>query len=142
MVLLRRAGILAMAIALAIGLLASPGAAKKRHRQKGTLWRSTVTLRHATPTQFSGTVGSKLAACRKARLVAIYYTDPTTGWTQPLSVQRADGDGQYRVSLAAPAYVGSYQAIIIEQRIRADHAPQRCKQAKSDPLEIQPPPSS
>jgi hypothetical protein len=137
----RRAGILAMATALAIGILATPGAAKKRHKPKGTLWASTVTLRHATPTQFSGTVGSKLAACRRARLVAIYYTDPTTGWTQPLSVQRADADGRYQVSLVAPAYAGSYQAIIIEQRIRANHAPQRCKQAKSDPLNVQPPPA-
>src|SRR4051794_29753552 len=127
MVLCRRAGILAVAIALSIGLLATPGTAKKRQKPKGKLWASTVTLHHPSPTQFSGNVGSKLAACRKARLVAVYYTDPTTGWTQPLSVQRAEGDGQYQVSLVAPAYSGSYQAIIIEQRLRANHAPQTCE---------------
>jgi hypothetical protein len=134
MVLWRRAGILTVAIALAIGLLVTPGTAKKRHKR----WASSVTLSHPSPSRFSGTVRSKLGECRRARLVAVYYTDPTTGWTQPISVQRAQRDGSYQVSLPNPAYAGSYQAIIIKQRIRAK---QTCKQARSGPVEVQPPPA-
>ena len=134
----RRAGILAVAIALAMGLVVAPGSAKKRHKPTGTRWASSVTLGHPSPTEFSGHVGSKLAACRRARLVAVYYTDPTTGWTQPLSVQRAARDGRYQVSLAAPAYAGSYQAVIVKQRISG---PQTCKQARSSPVNVQPPPT-
>ena len=101
------------------------------------MWGSTVTLSHSAPAQFSGVVHSKLIGCRKSRLVAVYYFDPTSGQTQPLSVQRADGEGRYQVDLVAPAYVGSYQAIVIAQRIRANHAPQTCRAAKSDPVTVE-----
>src|SRR5262249_34207121 len=100
----RRAGILAAVAALIMGLAVTSLAGKKKHKSKVRWWSSTATLTHPSPTQFSGVVGSKLAACRKARVVTLYYTDPTNGQTQPLSVQRTDGQGQYQVNLAAPAY--------------------------------------
>jgi hypothetical protein len=123
----RRAGVLLLVAALVLALGATLAAGKKHKKRKGKAWASKITLVHPAPTEFTGTVSSKLDACRNRRLVTVYYTDPVTGQTQPLSVQRTGGDGRYEVSLPAPAYAGSYQAQVSEQRIRAHKAPQTCK---------------
>jgi hypothetical protein len=117
--------LLILVLALALG---TPLAgAKKKHKKKGKSWASTVTLSHTAATQFTGVVGSKLAACRDSRVVTLYYTDPNTGQTQPLSVQRTDGKGGYQVDLTTPAYAGSYMVIVDKRKIRAMKAPQTCK---------------
>jgi hypothetical protein len=100
-------------------------------------WDSQITLVHPASTQFSGTVGSNLAACRYARLVTVFYTDPSTGQTQPLSVQRTDKDGRYLVSLPAPAYPGGYRATVAEAHIRAKKAPHLCKAAVSGTVSLE-----
>jgi hypothetical protein len=128
--LFRRAGIVITVALLVLGLAGTVAGAKK-HKKKARKWDSQVTLTHPASTQFSGHVSSKLDACRDARLVAVYYTDPITGQTQPISVQRTDSKGNYQVNLASPAYAGTYQTQLIEQRIRAMKAPQICKGAKS-----------
>jgi hypothetical protein len=122
---------------LALCLGAAAATAKKRHRRpKGQKWASQVTLAHPASTQFSGTVSSKLSTCRDARLVTVYYTDPATLQTQPLSVQRTDKSGNYLVSLTAPAYAGTYQVQVSGQRIRAMKAPQTCKAAQSSTVTV------
>jgi hypothetical protein len=135
MVLWRRAGVLVVAMVLALSLGATAGLAKKK--RKGKSWSTTVTLTQTSSTQLSGKVGSKLAACYKARLVAVYFTDATTGQTQPLSVQRTDGTGHYRVNLVAPPFSGGYKTIVVKQRVRARKAPQTCKAAESPTVTVQ-----
>ena len=129
---LRRAGILLVVFVLVAGLAATVAGAKKKSRK----WASQVTLTHPSSTEFTGIVSSKLAACRKMREVVVYYTDPITGQTQPLSVQRTDGKGHYQVTLASPAYPGTYKTQVIKQRIKAMHAPQTCKGAQSAPYTV------
>jgi hypothetical protein len=114
-------------LVLAVALGSPLAAAKKKHKKKGKSWATTVTLSHTAPAQFTGAVGSKLNACLGSRVVTLYYTDPNTGQTQPLSVQRTDGQGGYQVNLTTPAYAGTYQVIVDERKIRAMKAKQTCK---------------
>jgi hypothetical protein len=130
MAVLRRAGILIVVALLVLSLAGTLAVAKKK-KKKVHHWASQVTLTHPTETQFVGVVSSKLDACRKSRLIGLYYTDPNTGQTQPLSVQRTDGKGRYQVDLPKPAYAGNYQVQLIAQRIRAMKAPQICNGAQS-----------
>lgn len=129
MAALRRAGVVSVVVVLALCLTGAVAGAK-------TKWASTIKLAHPSTTQFTGTVGSKLAACRKQRLVTLYYTDPITGQTQPLSVQRTDGKGRYEVDLTQPAYPGTYQAQVSKERIRALKAPQTCRGAQSSSIHV------
>ena len=132
----RRAGILLAVLMLAIGLLGTVAGAKKKHKRKGMAWPSTVSLAHPSSTQFTGVVGSKLGACRGSRVVTLTYTDPNTGQTSPLSVQRTDGGGGYQVTLTTPAYAGSYQVIVAERKIRAMKAPQTCRATQSSAVPV------
>jgi hypothetical protein len=136
MAVFRRAGILVVAAMLVLGLVAGAAGAKKKHKKKARKWDSQVTLTHPTSTTFSGVVSSKLDACRSSRVVGVYYTDPITGQTQPLSVQRTDNKGRYQVTLNSPAYPGTYQTQLIERRIRAMKAPQICKRAQSNVVTV------
>ena len=135
MVRLRRAVAVLVVLVLVLSFATAAGAGKRKH-PKGQVWRSKITVVHPTPTQFSGTVSSKLGACRSQRLVTVFYTDPQTGQTQPVSVQRTTKDGRYLVNLTMPAYAGTYQAQVSKQRIRARKAPQTCKGAVSSTLTV------
>ena len=130
MVVLRRAGVVLIVAVLALGLGGSLAGAKKKHKKKGHVWGSRITLVHPSPTRFTGRVHSNLAACFKGRLVNVFYTDPE-GNNALLSVQRADGKGRYEVDLTQPAYPGVYQAQAAKERIRARKAPQTCRAADS-----------
>jgi len=135
MVVLRRAGVVLIVVALALGLGGALAGAKK-HKKKGHVWGSKITLAHPSATRFTGTVDSRLAACRAGRLVNVFYTDPTTGQTQFLSVQRADGKGRFEVNLTQAAYPGTYQAEAVQERIRALKAPQTCRKATSNVIGV------
>jgi hypothetical protein len=128
--MLRRAGVALIAAVLVMGLGGTVAGAKKKHK-KGHVWGSKVTLSHPSPTRFSGRADSSLAACRKHRLVNVFYTDPGSATTTLLSVQRTDGKGRYEVDLPQAAFPGAYQAQLVKQRIRALKAPQTCKGAES-----------
>jgi hypothetical protein len=132
----RRAGILLTVLVLAIGLAGAVAVAKKKHKRKGNAWPSTVKLAHPSSTQFTGVVGSKLGACRGSRVVTLTYTDPNTGQTLPLSVQRTDGAGGYQVTLTSPAFPGAYQVLVAERKIRAMKAPQTCKATQSSAIAV------
>jgi hypothetical protein len=132
----RRAGILLTVLVLAIGLAGAVAGAKKKHKRKGASWPSKVTLAHPSSTQFTGTVGSKLGACRDSRVVKLTYTDPNTGQTWPLSVQRTDGGGGYQVTLTTPAYAGTYQVLVDQRKIRAMKATQTCKATQSSVVPV------
>ena len=95
-----------------------------------------MTLAKQSSTQFSGAVSSKLGACRSSRVVILFYTDPNNGQTSPLSVQRTDGDGKYRVNLTTPTYAGQYQVEVVQRKIRALKAPQTCRQATSPAISL------
>jgi hypothetical protein len=129
---MRRAGIVILVLVLALAVGATGAGAKKKHKKKATKWPSQVTLTHPSDSQFTGTVSSKLNACRDARLIGLYYTDAVTGQTQPLSVQRTDGSGHYQVNLPTAAYQGSYQVQLLEERIKAKKKPQICQGAMSN----------
>jgi hypothetical protein len=133
MEVLRRAGVALMVAILAMGLGGAVAGAKKKHK-KGHAWGSKITLTHPSPTRFGGKVDSSLAACRKHRLVNVFYTDAGSGTTTLLSVQRTDGKGRYEVDLPQAAFPGAYQAQEVKQRIRARKAPQTCKAAVSGVL--------
>jgi hypothetical protein len=107
MVVLRRAGVVLIVLALALGLGGALAGAKK-HKKRG--FGTGVTLSHPSDREFTGRVSSKLKGCRAQRLVTLYYTDPSTFQTQPLSVQRTTKKGNYRVDLTQSAYGGSYRA--------------------------------
>jgi hypothetical protein len=95
-----------------------------------------VTLSHPAVTQFAGTVGSKLGACRGSRVVTLYYTDQLSGQTQPLSVQRTAGKGNFHVYLPTNAYAGTYQVVVDKRKVRAMKAKQTCKSATSASLTV------
>ena len=133
----RRAGILFTVLVVALGLGGAAAGAKKKHKKKGTAWDSQVTLGHPSINQFTGAVGSNLAACRSSRVVTLFYTDPNTGQTSPLSVQRTDGKARYQVVLVKDAFAGSYRVQVAERRIRAHQAPQTCKAAESPVITVQ-----
>jgi hypothetical protein len=136
MLLVRRAGIVLLIAALTLALGGAVAGAKKKHKKKRKSWGSSVTLTRPAGTQFAGVVGSKLDACRNSRVVVLYYTDPSTGQTQALSVQRSDSHGRYQFVLTTPAYAGSYQVYVDTRKIRAMKAPQTCKGAWSTPLTV------
>jgi len=132
MMQLRRAGVVLIIAVLALGLGGGlAGAKKKQKKRKGQVWGAKITLAHPSPTQFTGTVDSKLAACHSGRLVNVFYTDTSSGQTALLSVQRANGKGRYEVNLTRAAFSGVYQAQAAHERIRARKAPQTCKEAVS-----------
>ena len=130
----RRAGILLTVAVLFVGLYATLADAKKK--RKGKTWSSEITLVHPTSTEFSGRVSSNLKACRAQRLVTVFYTDPHTGQTLPLSVQRTDKQGGYLVALPKPAFSGSYHAEVSQRKIRALKAKQTCKAASSASVSV------
>jgi hypothetical protein len=114
----------AMALALVLGLSwASVGAAKK-HRG----FKTKVTLSHPSDSQFAGRVSSKLKGCRKQRLVNLYYTDPATGQTQPLAVDRTNKSGRYQMDLSKAAFGGSYYAQVPKVKKGGG---KRCRAGKS-----------
>jgi hypothetical protein len=126
----RRAGVLLVVLALALSLGAGlAGAGKKKNKSRK--WASQITLVHPSPTQFTGTVSSKLKPCRAQRVVTVYFTDPLTAQTLPLSVQRTDKKGRYQVDLTKPAFAGSYHAQVAKRKIRALKRKQTCKSAQS-----------
>jgi hypothetical protein len=131
MAVLRRAGVVLIVAALALGIGGAMAGAKKKHKKKGHAWSSKITLQHPASTQFTGKVDSKFSACFKGRLVNVFFTDTSSGQTALLSVQRTDGKGRYRVDLTQAAYPGVYQAQAPKERIRAKKAPQTCKQSVS-----------
>jgi hypothetical protein len=128
---LRRAGVVLIVAVLALGIGGAVAGAKTKHKKKGHSWGSKITLSHPSSTQFTGRVDSKLSACFKGRLVNLFYTDPASGQTALLSVQRADDKGRYEVDLIQAAFGGVYQAQAAHERIRAQKAPQTCKEAAS-----------
>jgi len=130
----RRAGILFAVLVVVLGWGGTAAGAKKK--KKGTPRASHITLTHPSSTQFSGLVRSKLKGCRSSRIVILFYTDPNNGLTSPLSVQRTDGKGRYRVTLATPAYAGTYQARVQQRKIRVRKALQVCRKAKSPAISI------
>src|SRR3954447_14542109 len=132
----RRAGFLVAVFVVALGLGGAAAGAKKKHKKKGTAWASHVTLGHPAANQFTGAVGSKLDACRSSRVVTLFYTDPNTGMTSPLSAQRSDGKARYEVVLPKDAFAGTYQAQVAQRKIRAHKAPQTCKVAESPAITI------
>jgi hypothetical protein len=136
MVVLRRAGVVLIVAVLAFGLGAALAGAKKKQKSKGHVWGSKITLTHRSATRFAGTVDSSLAACRRGRLVNVFYTDAGSGQTTLLSVQRTDGKGRYEIDLTQAAYPGAYQARAVRGRIRAMKAPQTCKAADSRIFDI------
>jgi hypothetical protein len=123
----RRAGVLLIVAALAPGLGATLAGARKQRNK----WPSKVSLSHPSSTVFQGKVKSKLRACRAQRLVTLNYTDPQTGQTQPLMIDRTNKKGRYTMTLTTPAYPGGYQAQVAKEKIRAMKAPRTCKGAKS-----------
>lgn len=120
-----------VAVSLGVGITMA-GAKQKHKRKRG--WRTTVTLTQTSSTQWTGKASSKLGACRGMRLVTLYYTDPTTLQTQPLSVQRTGGKGKYEVDLTAPAFTGSYYVTVDKRKVRAKGAKRTCKASQSRAL--------
>jgi hypothetical protein len=123
--------------ALLVGLGGALADAKKKKKRKGKSWASQITLVQPTTTSFAGTVTSTLGACRQQRLVIVYYTDPQTLQTLPLSVQRTDSQGGYLVALPKPAFAGTYHAVVAEEKIKAKKAKQTCKAAQSSTVSAQ-----
>jgi hypothetical protein len=132
----RRAGIVLAVAVLALSLSGGVAGAKKKHKKKGQSWASQVTLTHPSSTTFTGKVSSKLEACRGSRVVTLFYTDPNTGLTSLLSVQRTDGAGSYQVTLTTPTYAGTYQVQAGKRKTRARKAPQTCKVAVSGTVNV------
>jgi hypothetical protein len=122
--------------ALAVGPGGALAGGKKKQRKRPHVWGSKVTLTQSTPTRFTGRVRSSLDACVKSRLVTVFYTDPSSGTTALLSVQRTDGKGRYRIDLTHTAFAGAYQAQAAKQRTRARKRKQTCRVADSNLLGI------
>jgi hypothetical protein len=137
MVNLRRAAVLLLVVALVLAVGAGlAGAKKKKKKKKVASYASQVTLTLPTATHLEGVVSSKLVACRNQRLVTVYYTEPSTGQVLPLSVQRTNSSGGYAFDLPKPAYAGTYQAVLIQERIKPKDVPYDCLGAQSPALAV------
>jgi hypothetical protein len=132
----RRAAAAALVLAIVLALTSGAADAKKKHHGKRG-WRTTVTLNQVSNTQFKGKVASKLGACVGKRVVTLYYTDPNTLQSQPLSVQRTGGKGKYQLNLAKPAFTGGYYVTVDKRKVRAHGAKQTCKASQSRSLAVQ-----
>jgi hypothetical protein len=131
----RRAGILLTVLVVAAGIGGAAAGAKK-HKKKGKQWATKVTLAHPSNSQFTGAVSSKLSACRTSRVVILFYTDPNTQQTSPLSVQRTNGKGKYTVNLTKPTFAGEYQVGVEQRKVRAQKKKQTCKSATSPAIQV------
>ncbi len=131
----RRAGALLIVLVLVLGVGGADAGAKKKHQRKR--WPTTATLTQSSSTQFTGKVGSKLGACKGMRVVTLYYTDPNTLQSQPLSVHRTGGKGGYEVDLTKPAFIGSYYVTVDKRKVRARGAKRTCKASQSPALPVQ-----
>jgi hypothetical protein len=136
----RRAGILLLVLVLVLGMGAALAGAKKKKKKKHPAWGSQITLTHPSGTEFDGVVSSKFGPCRDSRVVTLFYTDPSTAQTQPLSVQRTDGKGNYQVILPQQAYGGSYHAEVALSNARVKKVTNVCHSATSPTVEVQGPP--
>jgi hypothetical protein len=134
----RRVAAISLVLVIALGVAGGAADAKKKHHRKRG-WRTTVTLSQSSSTQFKGKVGSKLRACISKRVVTLYYTDPATLQTQPLSVQRSGGKGKFQVSLTKPAFTGSYYVAVNKRKIRAHGKKQTCKATQGRAIPVQGP---
>ncbi len=132
----RRAGALLIVLVLVLGAGGAGAGAKKKHHRKRS-WHTTVTVTQSSSNQFTGKVASKLGACKGMRVVTLYYTDPNTLQTQPLSVHRSGGKGSYEVDLTKPAFTGSYYVTVDKRKVRARGAKQTCKANQSTALPVQ-----
>ena len=121
---------------IALGMATGAADAKKKHERKRG-WRTTASLTQVSSTRFTGRVGSKLGGCIGKRVVTLYYTDPNTLQTQPLSVHRTGGKGKFQVDLTKPAFTGSYYAAASQRKVRAQKAKQTCKAGQSHALAVQ-----
>ncbi len=121
---------------LAVAVAAGVAGARKKHQGKRG-WSTTASLTQASSTRFSGRVSSTLGACVAKRVVTLYYTDPSTLQTQPLSVHRTGGKGKFQIDLAKPAFTGSYYAGVSQRKVRARGAKQTCKAGQSHALAVQ-----
>lgn len=130
-----RAAALALVLVIVLAVAGGADAKKKHHRKHG--WRTTATLTQPSSTQFAGKVGSKLKACVAKRVVTLYYTDPNTLQTQPLSVQRTGGKGKFQIDLPKPAFTGSYYVAVDKRKVRAQGQKQTCKAGQSKSLAVQ-----
>lgn len=116
---------LVLGLALVLSVCWAPAAAsKKKHRGIKT----SVTLKHPSDSEFTGSVKSRLSGCRKQRLVNLNYTDPTTGQTQPLAVDRTNKKGKFRMDLSKAAFGGTYRAQAPKVKKRGT---QLCRAGKS-----------
>jgi len=125
---------------LVLGTGAALAGAKKKKKKKHPTWGSQITITHPSDTEFDGTVSSKFNPCRDSRLVTLFYTDPFTAQTQPLSVQRTTSKGNYQVVLPQPAYGGSYHVEVSQQNVRHKKVTNTCKGATSPSIDVQGPP--
>lgn len=135
----RRAAILLLAALLVLGTGSALAGAKKKHK-KHPHYASAISLTHPSSSEFDGVVGSKFNPCRDSRVVTLFYTDPATAQTQPLSVQRTTAKGRYQVLLPQPAYGGSYHAEVAVQNVRHKKVTSTCKAATSRSIDVQGPP--
>ena len=139
MAVTRRAGILLLVLVLVLGTGAALAGAKKK-KKKHPSWGSQITLTHPSGTEFDGVVSSKFKPCRDSRLVTLFYSDPATGQTQPLSVQRTTSKGNYQVILPQQAYGGSYHAEVALSNARFKKVTNVCHSATSPSIDVQGPP--
>jgi hypothetical protein len=128
--------VVAFVLVLAFAVAGGAADAKKKHKRKRG-WRTTVTLAQGSNTQFTGRVSSKLGACVSKRVVTLYYTDPNTLQTQPLSVQRSGGKGKFQVDLPKPAFTGSYHVGVDKRKVRSQKSKQTCKAGQSRSIAVQ-----
>lgn len=123
-------------LVIAVGMATGAADARKKHQSKRG-WRTTASLAQASSTRFTGQVSSKLGACAGNRVVTLYYTDPNTLQTQPLSVHRTGGKGKFQIDLTKPAFTGSYYAWVAQRKVRAQGAKQTCNEGQSRALPVQ-----
>ena len=123
---------MALALVLAVSLSWATADASKKHK-KHLGFNTGVTVTHPSDTQFAGRVSSKLKGCRKQRLVNLFYTDPATGQTQPLAVDRTNKKGRYRMDLSKSPFGGTYYAQAPKVKKRRV---QLCRAGKSNSIVV------
>ncbi|MFI5026687.1 MAG: hypothetical protein ACHQCI_08070 [Solirubrobacterales bacterium] len=131
-----RAAAVALVLVIALGMATVAADAKTKHHGKRG-WHTSSSLSQNSSTRFTGKVSSKLGKCIAKRVVTLYYTDPSTLQTQPLSVHRTGGKGKFQIDLVKPAFTGSYYAAVAQRKVRAHGAKQTCKAGQSRTLAVQ-----
>jgi hypothetical protein len=129
---MKRAGILGLALVIALSLAGAPAHAKKKKVRVA----SEVTLEFVAFNDYAflGEVISAKPRCERKRTVTVSYVGPGDPFT--FGTTTTADDGSWRIPADGKILIGDYQATVSKRKIRKKHKIIVCKPAESAIYEL------